>query len=57
MLKDQILGGFPERVPLQIEAVEQEGNVSYRITTEAGIRASALGGRPELSTGRHGAYP
>ncbi len=39
-LRDQILGGFPPRVPLAIESRQDQGKITFRITTENGIRAT-----------------
>jgi dienelactone hydrolase len=39
-LRDQILGGFPARGPLQTESFKSQAGVSFRITTEAGIRTT-----------------
>jgi hypothetical protein len=40
-LRDQILGGFPRRGPLQTESIKSEDGYAFRITTESGIRATA----------------
>ena len=39
-LREQILGGFPPHGPLQIETLRGAAGVSFRITTETGIRAT-----------------
>jgi dienelactone hydrolase len=48
-LTNQVLGGFPPRGPLQIEALKSQAGASFRITTETGIRAT---GDATLPTGR-----
>ena len=48
-LRDQVLGGFPARGPLQIESFKGQSGASYRITTETGIRAT---GEAILPAGR-----
>ena len=49
-IRDQILGGFPPRVPLAIESKQGQGKIAFQVTTESGIRAMgeavvAAGGR------------
>jgi dienelactone hydrolase len=39
-LRDQILGGFPPRGLLQSESLRGRAGVTFRITTESGIRAA-----------------
>jgi dienelactone hydrolase len=48
-LRDQILGGFPARGPLQIESIKSQAGAAFRITTETAIRAT---GEAILPTGR-----
>ena len=51
-LADQILGGFPPRGPLSIESNTGKGTVSFRITTEEGIRATGeAAARADVGTG------
>jgi dienelactone hydrolase len=39
-LRDQILGGFPRRGPLEIAQSSRERKLSFQITTESGIRSA-----------------
>jgi hypothetical protein len=41
-LKDRVLGGFPPRVPLAVDSLGSEAGISFRITTEPGIRATGV---------------
>jgi dienelactone hydrolase len=52
VLRDQILGGFPARVPLEAKAAASQDGRELSITTEPGLRSRAIvGPKPAKSRG------
>jgi dienelactone hydrolase len=50
-LKDQILGGLPPRGTLAVKSFANKDSVSYRITTESGIRSTGVATVPAGARG------
>ena len=53
-LRNQVLGGFPPRTPLEIKSAVRNGSVCYRITTETGIESTGVAMFPPGGSGTAG---